>query len=140
MLPGLRLTDAMQLIEAAFVTATTLEVTCSVAVVDAGGTLVGFARQDGAMAGSVELAVNKAFTACMFANDTATLGTLSQPGAELYGIQHSHSLKVVVFGGGAPVRSTVKIVGALGVSGGSVRQDIEIMEAALLSYSKLARQ
>lgn len=127
----LGLTAATSIIQAAISKANALGVPCSVAIVDAGGHLVAFARQDGAMSGSAELAMNKAFTACIFNNDTAVLGRLAQPGADLYGIQHSHNGKVVVFGGGVPIHLDGIILGAVGVSGGSVSEDIAIVDAAV---------
>jgi uncharacterized protein GlcG (DUF336 family) len=81
------------------------------------------------MAGSAELAIDKAFTAQIFNNRTDALGALAQPGAELYGIQHSHGGRVMVFGGGIPIRFEGRTIGAIGVSGGTVAEDIAIAEA-----------
>ena len=54
---------------------------------------------------------------------TAALGELSQPGAPLYGIQHTNGGRIVIFGGGEPLMVNGKIIGALGVSGGTAEQD-----------------
>jgi uncharacterized protein GlcG (DUF336 family) len=91
--------------------------------------LLSFERQDGAMSGSVELAINKAFTAQIFNNATDRLSVLAQPGAELFGIQHSHNGRVVVFGGGIPIQFQGQAIGAIGVSGGTVAEDVAIAEA-----------
>lgn len=88
--PTILLSDARQMIERSIAAASALDVACSIAVVDSSGHLLSFVRQDGAMGGSAELAIDKAFTAQIFNNRTDALNALAQPGAELYGIQHSH--------------------------------------------------
>jgi uncharacterized protein GlcG (DUF336 family) len=127
---SLNLEDARCMIDAGLVRAEAVGVRCSIAVVDAGGNLLAFLRQDGAMTGSVELAINKAYSARIFNNTTDALGKLAQPGVELFGIQHSHAGRVVAFGGGIAVRYNGSVVGAVGVSGGSVQQDIDIADMA----------
>ncbi|WP_018236859.1 heme-binding protein [Ensifer sp. BR816] len=129
------LSDAQQMIERSIAAARALDVPCSIAVVDSSGHLLSFVRQDGAMAGSAELAVDKAFTAYIFNNRTDTLGALTQPGAELYGIQHSHGGRVVAFGGGIPIRYEGRTIGAIGVSGGTVAEDIAIAQAGSAACS-----
>ena len=57
---------------------------------------------------------------------TVTLGQLSQPGGPLYGIQHTNEGRIVIFGGGEPLEIDGKLVGALGVSGGTAEQDTEL--------------
>nr|WP_159949482.1 heme-binding protein [Rhizobium sp. 18065] len=127
---SLNLLDAKNIVEASLARANALKIACSVAVVDAGGFLLAFARQDDAMVGSVELAINKAYTALIFRNSTEAVGKLAQPAAELYGIEHSHAGKVVIFGGGIPVLLNGTVIGAIGVSGGSVAQDIDVASAS----------
>ncbi|MBQ9737159.1 MAG: heme-binding protein [Clostridia bacterium] len=72
---------------------------------------------------SYDVALNKAFTAVALKMSTRTLGTLAAPGASLYGIQHTNEGKIVIFGGGEPLRYNGKIIGGLGVSGGSEEED-----------------
>lgn len=117
--------------------ATSLGIAYNIAIVDAAGHLVAFARQDDALAGSVELAINKAKTARMFDKTTALLSELSQPGQPLYGIQQSHGGHVVIFGGGIPVFIDQQIVGAVGTSAGTVAQDIAVAEAAIEALGSL---
>jgi len=100
-------------------------------VVDAGGALIAFTRQDGALVGSIELAIGKAKTARMFDKTTDYLAHLAQPGAPLFGIGQSNGGSVVIFGGGLPVKVDDQIVGAVGTSAGSVEQDIAVAEAAV---------
>lgn len=126
----LTLEDAELAIKATLAHAEILGVACSVAVVDAGGHLLAFARRDHARIGTVELSINKAFSARMFDITTDALGELAKPGAELHGIQHSHGGRSVIFGGGMPIRSNGTTIGAVGVSGGSTRQDIELASIA----------
>jgi len=129
------LSDAQQMIERSIAAARALDLACSIAVVDSSGHLLSFIRQDGAMAGSAALAIDKAFTAHLFNNPTDALNALAQPGAELYGIQHSHGGRVVVFGGGIPIRFEGRTIGAIGVSGGTVAEDIAIAEAGSAASS-----
>ena len=130
-LQSLTLVDARQMIEAGLSKASSLGLDCAIAIVDSGGHLLSFQRHDSAMLGIGELAINKAITAALFKNTTETLGTLAQPQAELYGITHAHGGKLVVFGGGIPVKLHHAVIGAVGVSGGAVAQDIAIANAAM---------
>lgn len=128
---SLTLTDAKKMIEAAETRADALGISYNVAVVDAGGHLIAFSRQDGALIGSIDLAINKAYTARLFDNPTSALASLAQPSAPLYGIQHSNRGNVVIFGGGIPVSRDNVIIGAVGASAGTVEQDIAVAEAAI---------
>ena len=119
------------MLSAAEAKAERLGVPYNIAVVDAGGHLLAFSRQDLALIGSIDLAINKAITARSFDKTTSTLGALAQPGKPLFGIQESHAGKVVIFGGGLPVMLGGQIVGAVGTSAGTVEQDIAVAEAAV---------
>ena len=81
---------------------------------------------DDAYIASYDIAVNKTFTAAGFKMSTAELAKLAQPGQPLYGIQHTNEGKIVIFGGGEPLEVEGKIIGALGVSGGTAEQDITL--------------
>src|SRR5262245_37320272 len=91
------------MLSAAEAKAASLGIPYCVAVVDAGGHLAAFVRQDGALIGSVDLAIDKAATARIFDKATSDLATLAQSGKPLFGIQESNAGKVVIFGGGVPV-------------------------------------
>src|SRR5262245_34155370 len=127
----LTLQDAKQMLSAAEAKAAGLGIPYCVAVVDAGGHLLAFLRQDGALIGSVDLAIGKAATARIFDKTTSNLATLAQSGDPLFGIQESNAGKVVIFGGGIPVVLDEMIVGAVGASAGTVDQDIAVAEAAI---------
>merc|ERR1712142_61080 len=100
----------------------------NIAVVDAGGNLKAFRREDGAWLGSIDISIKKARTTRYFDMETQELGKLSQPGKDLYGIEHSNQ-GLITFPGGVPLRDGDKIVGAVGVSGSSVKNDKEVAEA-----------
>jgi ATP:cob(I)alamin adenosyltransferase len=101
------------------------------AVCDEGGNMIAEARMDQALLGSIEIARGKAFTAAALKLPTETVGELAQPGAMLYGIENTHPGKLVLFGGGIPIFNKDRVIGALGVSGGTVEEDIHIAKAAL---------
>lgn len=102
----------------------------NIAVVDAGTNLLAFIRMDGAWLGSIDIAMNKAFTAKAFDISTRELGQNSQPGDQFFGINTSNHNRVMIFAGGIPLRVNGKVVGAVGVSGGSGAQDQQVAEAA----------
>ena len=102
----------------------------NIAVVDAGGNLVFLVRMDGAWIGSVDIAINKAFTARAFDLPTADLAENAQPGGQFYGIQQSNEGRVMIFAGGVPLKHNGQVVGAVGVSGGDGDQDTTVAEAA----------
>src|SRR5262245_28841424 len=131
---SLTLDDAKRMLQAAESAATSYGIPYNIAIVDAGGHLIAFARQDGALIGSIELAIGKALTARIFDKPTSLLAELAQPGAPLFGIQDTNSGRVVIFGGGVPVMSDGVIVGAVGASAGTVEQDIAAGDAAVPAF------
>ncbi|HEY0460227.1 MAG TPA: heme-binding protein [Pyrinomonadaceae bacterium] len=133
---GLTLEQAQRIIEAARRKAEEIGVMMNIAVVDEGGQLTAFARMDGAWRGSIDIAVNKAYTARAFDMTSEALGEISQPGEMCYGIHASNDLRVIIFGGGIPLQWGNRIVGAIGVSGGAVPQDIEVAEAGVEAFGK----
>ena len=106
----------------------------NIAVVDAGGNLVSHIRMDGAWIGSVDIAINKAFTARAFDLPTADLAAESKPGGQYYGIQESNKGRVMIFAGGIPLKRDGQVVGAVGVSGGSGDQDHAVAEAGVAGF------
>lgn len=115
--------QAQEAIAAALVKAKSLGTQMCIAVVDSGAELKAFARMDDAWVGSVDITVKKAKTACFFAMPTGQIGTLSQPGGPLYGIEHSNG-GLITFPGGVPIVNAYGVlVGAIGVSGSSVEND-----------------
>jgi len=119
---------ARRIIAAAEKKAEEIKQPMNIAVVDAGGNLVAFARMDGAWLGSIQIAQKKAWTSRAFDIETKTLSKFAQPGADFYGI-HVTNDGVTIFAGGVPLMHGKEVVGAIGVSGGSGKQDQDVAEA-----------
>ena len=100
------------------------------AVVDAGGNPIAIQRMDDAYIASYDIALNKAYTSVSLKMSTKTLAALAGPGGSLYGIQYTNGGRIVIFGGGVPLRSKGEIIGGFGVSGGSAREDTELGDYA----------
>jgi uncharacterized protein GlcG (DUF336 family) len=134
---SLTLAEARGLIAAAEKKASELGIPYNIAVVDAGGGLIAHARMDGAWLGSIDISIHKAWTARAFDMATEDLAKMAQSGKPLFGIQNTNHEKVVIFGGGAPVKQGDVVIGAVGASGGTVDQDLKVVEAAVSSYQQL---
>lgn len=106
----------------------------NVAVLDDGRNLKAFSRMDGAWLGSIDIAMNKAFTAVSFEMETGNLAQQAQPGQPLFGIHTTNDGRVVVFAGGIPLERDGEVVGAVGVSGGTVEQDQQVAEAGAAAF------
>jgi uncharacterized protein GlcG (DUF336 family) len=128
------LDKAQLIIEAAIAKAKEIGQPMNIAVVDAGTNLQAFARMDGAWLGSIDIAINKAFTAKAFDISTSELGQNSQPGDQFFGIHVSNHNRVMIFAGGIPIKGNGQVVGAIGVSGGSGEQDQTVAEAAVAAF------
>ncbi|MBA2684547.1 MAG: heme-binding protein [Gemmatimonadaceae bacterium] len=128
------LADARRIIAAAEKKAEEIKQPMNIAVVDAGANLIAHVRMDDAWIGSIDIAINKAFTSRAFDIDTKTLATLSQPDDDFFGIQDSNHGRVMIFAGGIPIKKGRKVVGAIGVSGGKGKQDQAVAEAGAAAY------
>ena len=106
----------------------------NIAVVDGGGNLVAHIRMDKAWIGSIDIAINKAWTSKAFDISTKDLGDNSQPGQQFFGIQNTNGGKVAIFAGGIPLSRDGVVVGAVGVSGGSGEQDHAVAEAGVAGF------
>ena len=93
---------------------------------------------DDAYIASYDVAVNKAFTVVALKMSTMELKPLAQPGASLYGIQFTNGGRIVIFGGGDPLYGEGgRIIGGLGVSGGSEEQDAALSAFGRTYFEKL---
>lgn len=128
------LEDAKAIIAAAEKKATEIGQPQNIAVVDAGGNLVAHERMDGAWIGSIDISIKKAYTSRAFDLATRDLANEAQPGKQFYGIQESNSGRVMIFAGGIPLKRDGKVVGAIGVSGGSGEQDQTVAEAGAAAF------
>ena len=125
------LKDAKFLAEKVEEKAREMGVNAVVAVADEGGNLKLCECMDNSYIASRDIAINKAYTVVSLKMSTAKLAILAAPGGELYGIQHTNGGRIVIFGGGDTLELGGKILGGLGVSGGSAEQD-----TALSAYGK----
>lgn len=123
------LDTARAVVAAARQRAEEIGVPMNIAVVDEGNNLTAFARMDGAWLGSIDIAQNKAYTSRSFDMSTKDLAPLCQPDQPLFGIHASNQGRLIVFAGGIPLRVDGTVIGAIGVSGGSVEQDHDVAEA-----------
>jgi uncharacterized protein GlcG (DUF336 family) len=125
---------AKKLIEGAEQEAKNLGVNMVISVVDEGGNLIAKHRMDDAWIASIEISENKAWTSVALKAPTANLADATVPNAELYGLTTTNSGKIVVFGGGIPLVADGKVVGAVGVSGSAVPNDVKVAEAAVRAF------
>ena len=129
---AISLADAKFLAERVEEKAREMGVKAVVAIADEGGNLKLCECMDDSYLASRDIAINKAYTTVALKMSTKKLASLALPGASLYGIQHTNAGKIVIFGGGEPLMNKQgKVIGALGVSGGSESED-----TALAAYGK----
>jgi uncharacterized protein GlcG (DUF336 family) len=124
----LSLDQAHAILAAAVAKSKELGTKMDIAIVDAGGNLKAFVREDGAWLGSIDISIKKAKTARFFDMPTGEIGKLSQPGGPLYNIEHSNG-GLITFPGGVPIKSGDTVIGAIGVSGSTVENDHAVAEA-----------
>lgn len=132
---GVTLEAARQVIRAGQEKARDIGQPMNIAVVDGGANLVAFERMEGAWIGSIDIAINKAFTARAFNIETKALGENAQSGDQFFGIHVSNHGRVMVFAGGVPLKRGDQVVGAVGVSGGMGKQDQAVAEAAAKAFN-----
>lgn len=128
------LADARRITTAAEKKAEEIGQPMNIAVADAGGNLVSHVRMDGAWIGSIDISIKKAWTSRAFDISTKDLATHSQSGDQFFGIHASNNGKVMIFAGGIPIKKGKKVVGSIGVSGGSGDQDHAVAEAGAKAY------
>jgi uncharacterized protein GlcG (DUF336 family) len=125
----IQLADARRIIAAAEKKATEIGQPMNIAVADAGGNLITHVRMDNAWLGSIDISIKKAWTSRAFDIATKDLAEHSQSGNQFFGIHASNDGKVMIFAGGIPLKKDGKVIGAIGVSGGSGEQDHAVAEA-----------
>jgi len=128
------LADARRVIEAAERKAEEIGQPMNIAVVDAGGNLVAHVRMDRAWIGSIDISINKAWTARAFDISTKDLSEHSQSGDQFFGIHVSNRGRVMIFAGGIPLKRGDEVVGGIGVSGGQGKQDQAVAEAGAAAF------
>lgn len=103
-----------------------------ISVVDKGARLILTHRMEEALLVSNAISRDKAYTAAALKLPTDVAATVAQPGAPLYGLQQVD--RMIIFGGGFPLRLNGKVIGGIGVSGGSVEEDMEVASAGVAAY------
>lgn len=125
---GISLRAARALIQRVEAQAEAMGVRAVVAVANLAARPVAVECMDDAYIASYDIALNKAFTVVALKMPTTALKTLAQPGGDLYGIQFTNGGQIVIFGGGVPLVYQGRLIGGLGVSGGSEEQDTALAE------------
>lgn len=126
----MKLSVASAMIDAALAEATKLKVTVCITVVDAAAWPVAFARMDGAPLGVIDVSGKKAKTAVLFQMDTAAFAKIAHPDGVAYSLENTNG-GLTSFGGGVLLKAADgTIAGAIGVSGATSAEDIDIARAA----------
>lgn len=129
--------EAQKTLAAGVAKATEISVPVNIAVLDTGANLKAFVRMDGALLGSIDVAMGKARTSALFQMNSEALFEFCKPGGTSFGLENSNG-GLVVFAGGRPLVIGGEVVGAVGVSGGSVDQDDAIAQAAAAALDAVA--
>jgi uncharacterized protein GlcG (DUF336 family) len=127
--------DANVLIAGARAKATEIGVQMCIAVTDESGNLIAFERMNGGKITSINLAIDKSYTATGIQKSTQALGEANQPGMPAHGIASTLGGRMVAVAGGLPVHMDGVVVGGIGVSSGSPAQDHEVAQSGLDAFS-----
>ena len=134
----LTLEDARLILEAAEAKATAIGVAETICVCDDGGHPIALHRMTGARLTGVEIAMAKAFTAAGHRRPTHKFneppGGPALPGNEAFGIHAMHPGRFAIFVGGFPIEVEGAVVGGIGVSGGTGKQDVAVAEAGIAAF------
>lgn len=124
-------------IAAAAAKAVEMKKAMSIAITDESGALKAFERMNGASLLSIDIAINKAYTASSFGMPTHVwYEFIKDDPPLLHGI--THTPRLVIFGGGFPIVEDGQVIGAIGVSGGHYTEDMEVARAALAAIGTAA--
>ncbi|WP_338425900.1 GlcG/HbpS family heme-binding protein [Sphingopyxis kveilinensis] len=132
--PTLDAADAKILVEAAVAISNSIGVPQNIAVVDAAGALLAFHRMDGAKPFTGDFAIAKAATAAGLRVATTKLAEIALPGQRGFGLDSIAGSKVAILGGGEPVSVAGQVVGAIGISSGSVHEDTDVARGAVARF------
>ncbi|PZT69097.1 heme-binding protein [Streptomyces sp. SW4] len=127
--------DADALVTAAHRAAEAAGVTVSVTVLDAGGHLLAFRRDDRAVLISGETSTRKAYTALQLNTATADLVDAVQPGGPFHTLPTALDRPLLFIAGGVPIHRDGRLVGAIGVGGGAPEQDHAFATEALATLA-----
>jgi uncharacterized protein GlcG (DUF336 family) len=128
--------QAHQILAAGEEKAVALGVPVNIVLLDTGAHLKAFIRMDGAVLGSIDVALKKAKTAVLFETTSEAVWEYCKPGAPAHGLELSNG-GLAPFAGGITLKSRGgETLGAIGVSGGTVPQDLQIAEAAVAAFNR----
>jgi uncharacterized protein GlcG (DUF336 family) len=130
-IPKLELADVKKILEGSEIEARKIGIDMDIAVVDDGGHLLGFIRMDRAKITSIDIAINKAFTAAGTRKPTREYKAVGAPDGPAFGIHASNQGRFMIFGGGVPIFIEGECVGAAGCSSGSPEQDEQVAQAGI---------
>ncbi|MBP1964229.1 GlcG/HbpS family heme-binding protein [Paenibacillus aceris] len=133
----LTLEAAKQLLSVAEQKARQMGLSSDIAIVDEGANLIAFHRMDSARLAGIDISQNKAWTSVAMQMPTANLAQSALPGSPSYGINTTNHGRIVILGGGIPFVYKDKVIGGIGVSGGTSAQDIEVATAAVSAFKSL---
>ena len=128
---------AKKLIESAEAEAKSLGVSMVITILDEGGNLIAKHRMDDAWLASIDISQNKAWTSVALKMPTSNLADVTVPNTELYGLTTTNHGRIVIFGGGIPLVKDGKVIGAVGVSGSAVPNDVKVAEAAVRAFETI---
>ncbi|HWP92170.1 MAG TPA: heme-binding protein [Thermodesulfobacteriota bacterium] len=132
--PKLTLEDAKIILQGAEKKAREIGVDMDIAVVDDGGNLLAFYRMDKAKITSIDVAINKAFTAAGARKGTHEYAEIAGPGKPAFGIHVSNRGRFMILGGGLPIFVDGQIVGGIGCSSGTVDEDRIVAQAGIDAF------
>ncbi|BBI34121.1 GlcG/HbpS family heme-binding protein [Cohnella abietis] len=133
----LTLETAKRMLAAAEQKARQMGLSSDIAIVDEGGNLIAFYRMDNARIAGIDISQNKAWTSVAMQMPTSNLAQSALPGGPTFGINTTNHGRLVILGGGIPIVSDGRIIGGIGVSGGSSAQDIEVANAAIQAFESM---
>jgi uncharacterized protein GlcG (DUF336 family) len=129
--PRLEFADVKKILAAAEAEAINIGVDMDIAVVDDGGNLLGFYRMDRGKITSIQIAIDKAFTAAGTRRLTSEYKAIGAPDGPAFGIHVSNQGRFMIFGGGVPIIIDGECVGAVGCSSGTSEQDEQVARAGI---------
>ncbi|WP_026701787.1 GlcG/HbpS family heme-binding protein [Salibacterium aidingense] len=133
----LTLDTAEKVIAGAEKEAENIGVSMVITVVDDGGNLIAKHRMDDAWIASIAISEDKAWTSVALKMPTSNLAEATVPNSELYGLNTTNNGRIVVFGGGIPLQQDGKVVGAVGVSGSAVPDDVQVAKAGVQTFEEI---
>lgn len=131
MAPKMTLKDAKVVLEGSEAKAREIGIDMDIAVVDDGGHLLAFVRMDGARLTSIDVSINKAFTAACARRATHEYAAIAGAGGPAFGMHTSNQGRFMIVGGGLPIFINGMIAGGVGCSSGSADQDREVAQAGI---------